>query len=80
MNLCLATGATSYLSGPSARAYLDEAPFREHGIDVSYADYSGYPEYEQIHPPFCHEVTVLDLLFHVGPLAPRYLKTFAVTS
>ena len=29
-------------------------------------DYSGYPEYAQIHPPFEHEVTILDLLFHVG--------------
>ena len=31
----------------------------------------------QIHPPFEHEVTVLDLLFHVGSEAPSYLKSFA---
>ena len=30
-------------------------------------DYSGYPEYQQLHPPFSHRVTILDLLFHTGP-------------
>ena len=29
-------------------------------------DYSGYPEYPQLHPPFEHEVTVLDLLVQHG--------------
>jgi hypothetical protein len=29
-------------------------------------DYSGYPEYPQLHGPFDHAVTVLDLLFMAG--------------
>ena len=37
-------------------------------------DYSGYPEYPQLHPPFEHAVTVLDLIFNTGPDAPRYMK------
>ncbi len=37
-------------------------------------DYGGYPEYPQLHPPFVHEVTVLDLLFNTGPDAPGYMK------
>jgi hypothetical protein len=37
-------------------------------------DYAGYPEYSQLHPPFEHGVTVLDLLFMVGPGAPQYLE------
>ena len=40
-------------------------------------DYSGYPEYPQLHPPFEHEVTVLDLLFNTGADAPRFMKSFA---
>jgi hypothetical protein len=40
-------------------------------------DYGGYPEYPQLHPPFDHHVTLLDLLFNVGLDAPRYLKSFA---
>ena len=39
-------------------------------------DYYGYPEYPQLHPPFEHAVTILDLLFNTGPDAPRYMKSF----
>jgi hypothetical protein len=77
LSLCRAAGATRYLSGPTARAYLDESLLAGAGIDVVYMDYSGYPEYPQLHPPFVHEVTVLDLLFNVGAAtARRYLKSF----
>jgi len=65
--------ADVYLTGPSARSYLDEKLFRKANIEVIYKDYSGYPEYPQFYPPFVHEVTILDLLFHVGPEAPDYI-------
>ena len=42
-----------------------------------YADYDDYPEYEQLHPPFEHGVTIFDLLFHVGTDATSYMKSFA---
>jgi hypothetical protein len=74
--LCKAVGADHYLSGPSARAYMDEAAFEREGISVSYMDYSGYPEYRQLHGPFEHGVTVLDLLFNEGPGAHRFMKSF----
>jgi hypothetical protein len=77
VNICTAAGATVYLSGPRARAYLDEVRFREVGIEVEYMDYSGYPEYPQPYPPFAHAVTILDLLFSTGADAPRYLKSRA---
>ncbi len=67
------TGATSYLTGPSARAYIDTARFDEAGIELHYIDYSGYPEYAQVHPPFSHTVSIFDLLFHCGPEAPSYV-------
>jgi len=76
LDLCRQTGARRYLSGPTARAYLDEALFEREGIEVVYADYSGYPEYPQLFPPFAHGVSVLDLLLNVGPEAPRYMKSF----
>jgi hypothetical protein len=65
-------GATQYLSGPSARAYLDEALLAQAGITVEYLRYE-YPEYEQLHPPFDPHVSILDLLFMQGPDAPRFL-------
>jgi WbqC-like protein family len=76
VSLCLQSEATTYLSGPSARAYLDEGRFRAEGIEVSYMSYDGYPEYEQPYPPFDHAVSILDLLFCTGARAPSYMKSF----
>jgi hypothetical protein len=75
--LCEASGATEYLSGPRAREYLEEEQFARAGIRLAYFDYEGYPEYEQLHPPFEHTVSILDLVFSTGPEAPRYLRSFA---
>lgn len=65
-------GADRYLSGPSARDYLEEERFAARGIALAYATYD-YPEYPQLHPPYDPQVTVLDLLFSVGAEAPRYI-------
>jgi hypothetical protein len=74
IDLCVKSGATDYLSGPSARGYVDEAAFAEAGVTVHFVDYSGYPEYPQPYPPFEHAVSALDLLFCTGPSATAYLK------
>lgn len=64
-----------YISGPSAKNYLDESQFNKEGISVDWIDYSGYPEYEQLYPPFAHAVSVLDLIFNTGQDATKYLKS-----
>jgi hypothetical protein len=74
INICLRTKATTYLSGPAAKAYLAEERFRAAGIEVVWMDYAGYPEYMQLHGPFEHSVTFLDLLFHTGSRASEYLS------
>ena len=76
IELCQQTGATGYLSGPAAKDYLDPALFAQEGIRVSFMDYSGYSEYNQLFPPFEHSVTILDLLFNEGPNAKNYMKSF----
>ena len=73
VHICERAGATEYLSGPSARAYLDESLFEEAGIDIIWMEYDGYPEYDQLYPPFEHHVTVLDLIFHTGTSAPDHM-------
>ncbi|MFH0945093.1 MAG: WbqC family protein [Planctomycetota bacterium] len=67
-------GVTEYVSGPAAKAYLEPAAFRERGIELTWMDYGGYPEYPQHHAPFVHQVSILDLLFQVGPKAREYMK------
>lgn len=73
VGLCRATGAGRYLSGPAAREYLQAELFERAGIEVVFKDYDAYPAYPQLHPPFTHGVTVLDLLFNVGTDAPWYI-------
>lgn len=80
VHLCQALGATTYLSGPAAQDYLDERLFEAAGIGVSYFDYAGYPTYPQLHGPFDHHVSAIDLLMHAGDQAAQYLQrshTFA---
>jgi hypothetical protein len=77
LELCRAAGADEYVSGPAAKAYLDESAFASAGVRVRWIDYSGYPEYDQLAPPFEHSVSILDLLFHTGSAAPAYMKTFS---
>ena len=74
-DLCKQAGADEYLSGPTARGYIDEELFKREGIALSYMDYSGYPEYEQLYPPFESRVSVIDLIFNEGPDAGKYIKS-----
>lgn len=71
--LLRAVGATTYLSGPAAKAYLEESRFVDAGIELIWKDYGGYPEYPQLHPPFEPAVSILDLIFNTGPAAPHYI-------
>jgi hypothetical protein len=73
LDLLAQCGTKSYVSGPAAREYIDESRFVASGIELIWKDYSGYPEYRQLSEPFEHAVSVLDLLFNIGPDAPRYI-------
>lgn len=74
IDLILQAGGTHYLSGPSAKDYIREDLFKEAGIEISWMDYSGYPEYTQLFPPFVHAVSVLDLILNQGPHAMKFMK------
>lgn len=63
-----------YVSGPSARHYLDERLLERHHIKVDWMDYNGYPEYGQLYPPFVHDVSVMDLFFNEGPNSRYFLN------
>lgn len=65
-------GATHYISGPSARSYLEIDKLRHAGITTEFLDYN-YPKYPQINGAFIPDVTILDLLFNVGSEAPRFI-------
>jgi hypothetical protein len=65
-------GSKHYISGPSARDYLEPEKFAAAGISLEFITYD-YPEYSQLHGAFEPAVTILDLLFNVGPAAAKYI-------
>ena len=73
LSLLISAGAEYYLSGPAAKDYIIAADYEKAGIELHWKDYSGYPEYPQMHEPFDHYVSILDLLFNVGEDAPKYI-------
>ncbi len=73
LQLLQAVGAEVYFTGPSTRSYLDTDLLAAHGIRTVFKDFSGFPAYPQPPDPFDHGVSVLDLLFRVGPEAPEYI-------
>lgn len=72
--LLKAVGATAYLSGPSARAYLNEQQFHEAGIRLEYKSYC-YPPYPQLWGPFTGDVSSIDLIANCGPAARALLSS-----
>jgi hypothetical protein len=67
VSICQALGATCYLSGPSARSYLDETQFLTAGITVEWMTYPAYPAYRQMDGGYEAGVSILDCLAHLPP-------------
>ena len=76
VHLCKQVSATEYVSGPTAKSYIDEKLFERERITLRYMDYSGYAEYNQCFPPFEHHVSIIDLIFNTGPHASKYMRSF----
>jgi hypothetical protein len=75
--VCHALGATRYVTGHGALAYLDHEAFESAGIAVEYMDYDLSP-YPQQHGAFEPYVTALDLLANTGPAAAAHVNARAV--
>ena len=73
ITLCKMRGADTYLVAPKAKSYIDEAKFADAGIRVEWMQYEGYPTYHQMHPPFTHYVSIIDLLFNEGLNSKHYM-------
>lgn len=74
LGICKDCDADIYVSGPAAKNYFDEALAKKENVRVEWMDYSAYPEYQQLHTPFEHGVTILDLIFNEGYNAPNFMK------
>jgi hypothetical protein len=65
VNICRHFGASTYVSGDAAQAYLDVGLFERHGIAVEWQRYA-HPTYSQLHGEFVPYLSALDLLFNCG--------------
>lgn len=73
VQLLTKVGAKHYISGPSAKEYLEEEKIKSAGLTLEYMEYD-YSEYPQLYPPFDPNVTILDLLFMTGEDALKYIR------
>ena len=73
LSLVEVVNADIYESGLAARDYMIIPDYTERGIEVRWKSYEGYPDYPQMSDSFNHNVSILDLLFNVGPDAPYYI-------
>lgn len=71
LNLLELTGATTYVTGPNGLNYLNPEEFTRRSIELSIIDYGKYESYSQPHPPFAHNVSILDTLMCCGPRGTR---------
>jgi len=76
LDLLTKCSATEYLSGPSAKSYLKEDFLQQKGIELIWMDFNEYPEYNQLHPPFQHYVSIIDLVFNEGSNSKNFMKSF----
>jgi hypothetical protein len=66
-NLLSDLNATEYISGPTAKGYLEdfETKFDENNILLNYKNYNHYPEYPQLGGTFDPFVSIIDLICQV---------------
>ncbi|MCX6210270.1 MAG: WbqC family protein [Bacteroidetes bacterium] len=76
VDLCKKVAATEYISGPSAKDYINQNLFKEEQMKITWMDYSNYPEYTQLYPPYENAISILDLIFNEGNNAPQFMKSF----
>lgn len=73
ISICQKLGADHYLSGPSAKNYIEQNKFDAAGIELEYMRYDGYKQYQQLHGDFDDYVSVLDVILNCGDRAAEYI-------
>jgi len=74
MDICIQSRASCYVSGPSAKEYLDLEIFKKHHIQVEWFEYGAYNNYKQLWGEFEPTVSIIDVLCNCGPNTSKFLK------
>ncbi len=65
LEICRSVGATTYLSGPMGRDYLDTQKFHDQGIGITFHSFSP-PDYKQCWKGFESHLSIVDLLMNLS--------------
>lgn len=65
IDICLAMGADTYISGHGAKAYQVSEHFQTKGVNLEYTDYKSF-EYQQLWGKFIPNLSILDYVFNCG--------------
>ncbi len=68
ISMCKFIGADTYLSGSGGKAYINEKAFASANVNLQWHNYV-HPTYSQISQGFQPFMSIIDLLFNVGPQA-----------
>ena len=66
LDMCTTLNADSYIFGEQGRNYADINSFSQKNINVLFQDYQ-HPEYAQLYGEFSPYMSVIDLIFNLGP-------------
>lgn len=75
LQICNGLGATEYVSGPSARSYLQEKVFHESKINIRWIDYRLLPKRQDVEWQGL-EFSILHLLLSIGVEETIRMSTF----
>ncbi|MCE2787686.1 MAG: WbqC family protein [Bacteroidota bacterium] len=73
ISICKSIGATEYLFGFGASTYQDNFAFEKSGITPVKTNFS-HPSYPQLWNDFIPNLSIIDLLFNVGPESRTIFK------
>lgn len=73
IDICRTVGATHYLAGAGAAAYMDRPRFEASGVKLEIQDFQ-HPVYAQCYEPFIPGMAAIDLLFTCGDDALQRLR------
>lgn len=73
INICKSLDATHYITGASAKNYLDDKIFKKENIQLGYQKYT-HPTYNQLWGEFIPYLSIIDLLFNEGPSSLNILS------
>lgn len=75
ISICKQVGSTKYVSGPNAKSYICPKIFLENDIEIEWFNYDNFREYDQLWGPFCHKVSIIDVLFNCGPHSAKFIPS-----